>query len=477
MFKNKKIKAITIIGTLAIGISSCTAPKIVQKKEDKSVPEFFISGQDSTNSAKTKWQDFFKDEYLKALIDSALKNNQELNIVAQEIAISNNEVMAKKGEYLPFLNLRSAAEVEKVGRYTSQGANDANTEIKDGKEFPEPFGNFVIAPQFSWELDIWKKLRNSKKAASMRYYSSVEGKKYLTTQLVSEIAHTYYELMALDNQLEILKQNIAIQQNALKIVKMQKKAAKVTELAVKKFEAEVAKNQSQVYFIQQEIFQMENKINFLVGRYPQEVQRSSTNFIALNSFDVSEGVPAQLLENRPDIRQAEFELTAAKLDVKSAKANFYPSLGITANLGFEAFNPKYLLRSPESILYNTAGDLMAPLINKRAIKAEYYNANAKQTQAVFNYEKTVLMAFTEVLNLLNQMENIDKSFGYKEDQVEALTQSIKISNSLFKSARADYMEVLMTQRDALEAKMELIETKQQQINSQISLYKALGGGW
>ena len=183
------------------------------------------------------------------------------------------------------------------------------------------------------------------------------------------------------------------------------------------------------------------------------------------------------MANRPDIRKAEREVAAARLDVKVAKAKFYPSLGISASVGYRAFNPSYLFKSPESLLYSLAGDLAAPLINRNAIKAAYNSANAKQIQALYNYERTILNAYVEVANQLAKINNLEKSYALKSQQVQALSESIDISNDLFKSARADYMEVLMTQRDALEAKFELIETRKEQMNAVVHIYQALGGGW
>lgn len=171
------------------------------------------------------------------------------------------------------------------------------------------------------------------------------------------------------------------------------------------------------------------------------------------------------------------ELEAAKLDVKVAKANFYPSLGITAGLGLQAFNPTYLVEAPESMLYYLAGDIAGPLINRKAIKATYFNANSKQIQAVYEYERTILNAYIEVSNQLSNIVNLKNSYDLKAQQVQALTESIEISNTLFRSARADYMEVLLTQREALESKFELIETKMQQMSAKVRIYKALGGGW
>lgn len=463
---------------LSLLYTACTVPSsMIPRTENKTVPTSYHNTQDSTNTARIKWKSFFKDPNLSALIDTALRNNQELNIILQEINIAKNEVRARKGEYLPFINLEAGAGVEKTARYTRPGSVEANSEIAPGKEFPDPLPDFLVAANLSWQVDIWKKLRNAKKSATFKYLSTAEGKNFMVTHLIAEIATSYYELMALDNQLEILKKNIEIFQNALEIVKLEKQAAKVTELAVRRFEAEVLKNQSRQFYIAQLIFETENRINFLVGRFPQHVVRNSQTFPDLVPETIFAGLPSQLLENRPDIRQAELELAASKLDVKVAKANFYPSLDISAAIGLQAFNATYLISKPESMLYSLAGGLVQPLVNRNAIKAFYYSANAKQVQAVYKYERTILTAYIEVANQLSNINNLKSSYELRAQQVQALTQSIDISTRLFKSARADYMEVLLTQRDALESKFELIETKMQQMHAMVNIYQALGGGW
>lgn len=461
---------------MATVFTGCVGP-VQLKTENKSVPSAYSNSKDTSNTAHTKWRDFFKDPNLTGLIDVALQNNQELNIMLQEINISQNEVRARTGAYLPFVTGGGALGVEKVGKYTSQGASDDHTEITDGKKVPTVLPNYLAGVNMVWEVDIWKKLRNSKKAAINRYLASVEGKNFMVTNLIAEIATSYYELMAYDNQLDILKQNIALYQNSLQIVKLEKESARVTELAVRRFEAEVLKNQSRQYHINQEITEIENRINFLVGRFPQPIVRNSQSFPDLVADTLYTGIPAQLLSNRPDVRQAELDLAASRLNVAAARANFYPTLMITAGLGFEAFNPKYLLQTPQSLLASAAGSLIAPLINRNAIKAEYYSAGARQIQAVYNYERSILNAHIEVANQLAYIGNLSRSYDLKARQVQALTQSIAISTTLFRSARADYMEVLLTQRDALEARFELIETKMQQLNTHVNMYRALGGGW
>ncbi|WP_140485471.1 TolC family protein [Flavobacterium sp. GSA192] len=465
--------------TLATLIFQSCVPAKTTREVKNTLPDNFqnVVSKDTTNSAQIKWKTFFNDPQLAALIDTALVNNQELNIMLQQVDIAKNEIQARKGEYLPFVGIQAAAEVEKVGRYTSQGANDANTDIKPGEEFPEPLKNYKVGAFATWEVDVWKKLRNAKKAAVIEYLSSVEGKNFMVTNLIAEIADSYYELQALDNKLEILTQNLELQNNGLRTIRLQMQAAKATALGVKRLEAEVYKNTGELYSVKQEIIEAQNKLNFLIGRSPQAIQRDSEHFIDQKIDTVYSGIPSQLLTNRPDIRRAEYELQAAKLDTQVARANFYPSFTLRAGVGLESFKTKYLTTMPESLLYGLAGDMVAPLINRNAIKAQYYNANDKQLQAVFDYEKTVLNAHIEVLNGLSKIENLRKSYAQKEQQVAALKNSIEITNKLFSAARADYMEVLLTQRDALESRLQLVETKKDQMTARVNIYKSLGGGW
>ena len=465
--------------TITLAVTGCKTPELIQKDVNDTVPESYAnSSQDTTNTAaEVVWQDYFTDPYLKALIDTALNNNQELNITLQEIQIAQNEVRVRKGEILPSVNIGAGAGVDKVGRYTSQGANDANTDIKPGKEMPDPLQDYMLGAYANWEIDIWHKLRNAKKSALTRYLATVEGKNFMVTNLISEIANSYYELLALDNQLAIVQQNIEIQNNAFEIVKYQKDAARVTELAVRRFQAQVLNTKSLQYGIQQSIVEVENRINFLVGRFPQKVDRDSNSFGDLLPGTIQAGIPSQLLANRPDIRQAELELAASKIDISVAKADFYPTLEITAGLGFNAFNPSYIFTSPESLIYSLTGELVAPLINRNAIKARYLTANAKQIQAIYDYERSILNAYIEVANQLSNIKNLEQTYDLKSQEVQALTQSVDISNELFNSARADYMEVLLTQRDALDSKFDLIETKLKQMNAKVNIYQALGGGW
>jgi len=473
--KNKFVIHYLILSLLVVTIGSCQLFKTPIKLENKTTPLSYTNLKDSSNCAQIKWRTYFSDPNLIALIDTALKNNQELKITLQEIEIAKNEIRIRKGEYLPNGSIRGASGVDKSGKYTWNGLSEEDWKANSAKT-PKYIGDFNVVANFSWELDIWKKLRNAKSAAIARYLGSVEGKNFMVTNLIAEIAQSYYELEALDNQLAIVQQNITIQENAFKIVKLQKESSKVTQLAVNRFEAQLLNTQNLQYDILQQIVETENKINFLTARFPVPIQRNANSFNGKVFEFYAAGVPSQLLENRPDIKQAEMNLIASKLDIKVAKASFFPNVTISAATGLQAFNPIAWL-NPEAFLYNLSGDIVAPLINRNALIANFKTANAKQEQAVYAYEQTILKSYLEVLNQVSGIDNYSKSLTTKTKEVEILTQSISISDNLFKSARADYIEVLLTQKEALESKMQLIEIKKQQLSAEIKIYQALGGGW
>jgi outer membrane protein TolC len=275
----------------------------------------------------------------------------------------------------------------------------------------------------------------------------------------------------------VLRHNIQIQTDALEVVRQEKQAARVTELAVQRFEAELLENKSRISELEQQRVLVENRINFLVGRYPQPVARNARQLEDPLPEVLQTGLPSMLLENRPDVRAAELQLEAAKMDVISTRKRFFPALSIEAGVGYRAFNALHLLYTPESLIYNLAGNLVAPLLNRAAIEADYRSANARQIQAVFDYERTLLQAFTDVSNQLATFNNLRQSYELRARQVEILRQSVEVSTVLFQAARADYVEVLLTRRDSLDAQLELIETKLRLLQAMVGLYQALGGGW
>ncbi len=451
-----------------------------EKKPTFNVPKKYdtpqLQGSVAVESeACISWRHFFSDPDLVTLIETALANNQEFNIAIQDIEIAANEVKEKQSEYLPKVGLGAGASYIRPSENTTEGVLDT---ITQRGFFRYPDFNLNLGPSLSWEVDIWRRLRNAKDAARARMVAQYEVRNFLISRLVTEIARNYYELMALDTSLKILDANISIQEAAFLKMQALKRYAKTNQLAVNRFEAQLNKTKSQRSETSQSIVEKENRLKFLTGIYDEKpIARQSDQFMTIPVHELQTGVPTELLENRADIRQAAAAITAAKLDLKSVKAQLYPNLTIRAGTGFSGFNPQLLFRTPQSLLYNAMGDLTMPLINRKAIIARIQIADANQTQAVLNYEQTLLKAYTDVLNEQSNIKKMQQAFDTKKREVVLLEESIGTANLLFKYAKATYVEVLLTQEEKLNAEKELVQVKMELVGSKVDLYRALGGGW
>jgi multidrug efflux system outer membrane protein len=423
------------------------------------------------------YNEFFKDSLLVNLINIAVKNNFDVQMALQRMEYAKAEFSSAKGAMLPTVNGSAAFQQRKFGYYTMDDAGNRVTEFYPGFFIPTHLPDYYLGFVSNWEIDLWGKLKSRKKAAFLRFLESSEGKHLIVTGMVDQIASYYYELLALDKELELIRSSLSLQRNALEILKVQKEAGHATELSIKQFEALVFNSKSIEVDCQKQIQLLENAINNLLGRYPEPIKRNS-NFFNLDSLNIaSTGVPAALLQNRPDIRGAELNLRAAKLNVKAARAAFYPSFNILGTLGFQAFNTQFLFNFPQSVAYNILGNLTGPLVNRSAIKAHFYKANAEQLESLYRYQKTLLNAYLEVSSGLSSFKYLSDVEDLKTREAGALDTSVKISNDLFLNGKANYLEVLMAQKTALQSNIDLIRIRKERFITNIHLYKSLGGGW
>jgi multidrug efflux system outer membrane protein len=473
-----KIYYTLVISFLAVNINGCASLDTNVSIPEKAVPVSFPNQKDATTTiADINWRQYFTDPLLVKLIDTAVASNLDLQMALQRIEVSRSSVKLANGALLPKVDLSIGGGVQKFGLYTMDGAGNASTEITPGRTVPENLTDMFVGLQASWEVDVWGKLRNQRKSAVSQYLSSIEGTNFVISNLVADVAIHYNELLALDNELDIIRQTVRKQQEALEVVKLQKEAGRANELAVQQFKAQLLNTQVLEKQTLQQITETENKLNFLLGRYPQPIQRKKEVLFEAVPRQIASGVPSQLLANRPDVREAEHQIEASKFDLKAARAAFFPNFNITATLGYQAFNPEFLFQTPASLAYSLFGTVVAPLINMNALKAQFNTAKANQLTAMYNYQETILNGYVEVANELSNIQNLEQIHSRKKQQSEALKQSVETSDELYKSARATYLEVLIAQQNALQANLELIDVIKQQRIATVKIYKALGGGW
>lgn len=466
------------LGALMLGLlaTGCAETSVLETARLKKIPETFQGEKDTANVARINWRNYFTDPALVSLIDTALNSNLNVLSALQKIEIARANMKLSKGLALPTVSAYSSAGQQKFGNYTMDAAGNRGTTIYNNQSVPKNLQDFTVGLQSSWEVDFWGKLKNTRKASVAQYLSTVEGKNWTVTNLVAEIASNYYQLLALDNELDIVNESVHLQDSALHVVNIQKQVGAVNELAVKQFEAQVLSSKKMEIDIKQQISETENRLNFILGRYPQPIIRNKSAFSQSLPYQIKVGLPADLLVNRPDVKQAEYDLLSAKANVKVAKAAFYPSLIITGSTGKDAYKTSLLFK-PESFAYNVLGSLVAPVINRSAIKAQFRTAKANQVDAIYNYQKSILNGYVEVYNEMVNLNSVQQALILKSKEVNALNQAVNSSNQLFKTGRANYYEVLNVQSNALQSKIELVETIKNQYSSVVSIYKALGGGW
>ena len=448
------------------------------------LPEGFRGTSSPDNSAKVNVEEFYTDPMLICLIHQAMSpiGNRELKILNEEVQVARAEILGRSGAYLPFLTAGANAGLNRTSRFTETGAGILDDPFLPGQHFTNPFGNYLGGINLSWQLDIYRQLRNARDAAAQRYAVASERRNFFVTRLVAEIAENYYGLMALDARLENLNRIIALQERSLEIARARFQGARGSDLDVQRFLAEVRNNQSQKLIVNQDIIQAENRINFLVNRFPQPVERKSAgfpDFFDLQIHDLSVGVPSELLLNRPDVRQAERDLVAAGLDVKVARVNFFPQLAITGGVGLNSYVISHLFE-PNAVIGDITGGLVGPLFNFRLIQAQYLTADARQLQALYSYQRVILEAVTDVVNRITKVVNFARSIEIRKQQVKALETAVEDATSLYQNPRAgvsiDYLDVLTAQNALFDAIKDLIDTKGEQLAAVANTYQALGGG-
>ena len=462
---------------LAVGLATllctgaCKTPQATTLPKDTLKASLASMSRDSSVTVSPAWRDFFQDSVLRSLIDTALQNNHDLKITLQELAIAKSAITAKQGALLPSISANVGAGISKVGRYTAEGAGNVGTELTPGRKIPTVIPDLAPTLQMDWTVDLWGKLNSDKKSAVERYLASEAGQRAIKSQLVADVAENYYVLLALDYKLLVMQQYIALQKNAVRIARIQKEADADTQLAVEKFEAELAKAQADEYVLRQSIVETENNLNLLLGRLPQPIPRAKNDFSQLAMPAAAHALSTQLLLQRPDVVQAEHALEAAKWDVETARKEFLPSFNLSAAVGLNAFNPKYLVKLPESLVFSALGGLTAPLINKKAIQANFSQADALQIEALYNYDKALMTAYIETSTLQSKIANLKQLRQFKQKQDEALMRAVSAAQKLYLNNRATYLEVIDSERGQLDCKMELIDTKLQQLSTLIDMYR------
>lgn len=483
--KKKKIKQGAVAVAVLLFITSCSVPKATVREDISPT----LTGQadqvmnDSSSVGSLAWRDVFTDAQLISLIDSALINNLDVRQAIHRIEMAQANFKFRKSALYPSLDAAVEGGLRKYGHYTESGIGNYDSNfsenLNDDEKIPEPFiPDYFVGVRSSWELDLWGKLRNRREAAFLNLMSESELKRLIETELISSIASAYYELMSLDEKIQVYDENIKLHERALEIIEAQKEAGRADELAVQQFKSLLSQSKANRAHAAQEILAYEHQINSLLGRVYQPIARSS-NGIGSNLLfqDLTVGNLDELLNNRLDIRKAGMDLQAGFHEMESTRLAFLPTVAISPYLGLQSFSFDKLFSLDKSVTYGLFGGITMPIFRQRELKSEYEKMKASYGISFLEYEKTVLNAVNEVSLALNTQDAIVTRATHVKDQVAALESSIGAAEELFIAGRVTYLDIITAQKGLIEAQVADVDINKEKMLNQVVLYKALGGGW
>lgn len=467
--KHKSLKHIVPVTIVILMMNSCS---IMNKKY--TAPDLGIDVnyrntliKDSSSIATLPWQEIITDTILQNLIEEGLQNNLDLKVAIENINQAKANLVEAKLQFLP--SLEGSANV------TRSQTSEASLNLGSVSGINLNTTSYVGQLSSSWELDVWGKLRSNKRSALASFLETEAATKAVQTQLISDIAVSYYNLLALDEQLKITHATLQNRIKDQETMKYLKESAIVDGAAVVQSEASRYAIETSIPDIELEILQEENTLSILLGRAPGKIERSTlgeqTTFTNLKT-----GIPSELLNNRPDIRQAEMAFRSAFENVNMAKTYFYPSFNITANGGLSSLNVSDFFDN--SIFFNLVGGLTQPIFSNGENKARLKINQSVQQQAFYEYKSTWLTSGKEISNALFLYTKAKEKQTSRKYQIEALEKSVEFTEALLEyTSSTNYTDVLTTKNDLLSAQLDSVSDKQQELQAIIQLYRALGGGW
>lgn len=463
------IHKIILIFFVSFLVVSCHTRQNYQRANDVVDEKLFRTDalpKDSLSMANLSWKEIFTDAVLQKHIAKALENNLDIRMALQNIASAEAYLKQSKAAYQPTIS---------VGPDYSFNTSSLNTQFGQIVGERRYINQFDITANLGWELDLWGKLKGQEKAQYASYLSSVAAHQNVKSNLVASIATAYYQLLTFDEQKKIFSNTIEIRKKNLETTKALKEAGIVSEVAVQQSEALVYNAEASLVTLDVQIQMLENTISLLMGEPSHEIERTSlsTQNFALNT-DL--GYPSALLANRPDVKQAEFNLINAFELTNAAKAQFYPSLRITGSKGVQSVDIDKLF-SGNSVFANVLVGLAQPILNKRQIRTNYEVSLANQERAYLNFRKTILNAGNEVSDALKMYNAQDQFIAFKKKELSAYDKSVEFSQELVNYGMANYLEVLNANVNKLNAEINIANAQYTKLQAGVELYRALGGGW
>lgn len=449
-----------IIGLLLLtGLSGCHIYRTYERPELSGVDSLYrvpAMTEDTMSLADFSWKELFTDTVLQQLIEKGIANNTDLNIARLKVREAEALLTSSKLAYLPSVSLTPQGTIKSI-------------------EGNSPTKTYNLAASADWELDIFGRLTNAKREAKAVLEQSQAYKQAVQTQLIATIANSYYTLLMLDKQLDISRRTAEIWAENLRVMKALKKAGQTTEMAVAQIEASKLSVDASLLSLEQQITEVENSLSSLLGVVPQRIDRSTLD---MQSFPdtLSVGVPLQLLQRRPDVRQSEAALAEAFYTTNRAYSAFYPAITLSGSAGWTNAAGA-IISNPGEWLFSAVGALVQPLFNRGQNIANLKVAKARQEEALLTFRQTLLNAGTEVNDALLQWQVARRRLDLDRQQIISLQSAVRSSELLMRHSSQNYLEVLTARQTLLDAELSAVSDRFEEIQEVINLYHALGGGY
>ncbi len=453
------MKQIIIAAVVLILTGSCSTYKKYSRPEEVSTNNLFgedVAVTDTFTAASIPWHEFFTDSKLRTLIDTALENNSDLRIASLRVEQAEATLSAARLAYLPGVSLNPQ------GGISSYAGDKA---VK----------TYSLGLSADWEIDISGRITNEKRGAFANLQQQKSYQKAVTTQLIATVANSYYNLLALDQQLSISQKSLEAWDEIIRTLEVRKTVGEGHQASIAQAKASRLEVENTVLSLSQQIKTQENSLCTLLGWTPRRIDRSELKS-QIFPDDIAVGVPLQLLDNRPDIRQAEYALQSAFYSTNVARSAFYPSLTLSGTIGWTN-NSGATIANPGNWLLNAIGSLVQPLFNRGRNVANLKIAKAQQEEALITFQQKLLEAGAEVNDALSQWQNAEQRLNVSARQIEALEDAVKSTRLLMTySESSSYLEVLTAQQTLLSAQLTETQETFDKIQGVIKLYHALGGG-
>jgi NodT family efflux transporter outer membrane factor (OMF) lipoprotein len=465
-----------------IGLSGCAPklPPVPTPREAVAAPNTFeAEGPSSTDStevptAPLPWAQWVEEPALRALIGEALVGGFDLRLASHELVRAHAGLRAASARRFPSLGGRAGGDLRRFPERTADGAGYRGQPI-DGRPPPSVYPELGFGLEASWEVSAWGALRHARGAAQVRALASAAAVELVSVTVVSEVAAAWYELMALDQTVASLEAAAARRAQVVGVVEAQSRAARSDAWALAQVSAAAAAARADLQAAQQLRAEQELTINRMLGRMPAPVARAE-GALSRPPVPPAAGVPAEVLRRRPDVRAAERSLLAAGLDLKAARAAFFPTIDLRGDVGLASFQAGTLL-APEAVGIGVGAGLLGPLINRGGLQADFARARSAQLDALVEYERTLVHSVTEVQGHLSGLSRASAQVEHRRAQQAASAQAVSAAAALFASGRANTADVLIAEEALLEADRALVAAELERCLRAIALYRALAGGW